>query len=953
MPPVGGRQWRGLDALARDPAFVARATVEFPMLAGALAQPTERRGVLRLMAAGLALAGLTGCDAGPPDGDLIPPVRPAAGTLANGPDVFATAHLAGGYAEGIRVHHGAGRPVQLDGNPDHPASLGALDPMGQADLLGFYDPDRGTPLRKDRYPQAWGVLLADMVGVRGRLAQDHGAGFRLLTGRVTSPTLARQISALHRQYPEMRWHRWEPVSRDSVAAGAQMAYGAVVQIQPRLSAADVIVAFDSDVLSSAPGHLRFARDFASRRNPTRTARMSRVYAIEPTPTLIGLAADHRIPAGPRDLALAVNALAAGVLGGGTPADAPAWVASVVSDLKAAQGRAFIHAGPDLPPEAHALVHAMNEALGGRGATYVLTDPVEVDPVQTAGSMKDLIADMEACRVHTLVILNSNPVYTAPGFAEALKRVPFSLAMNVGPTETAGATHWSVPLRHPLEDWSDARAFDGSATILQPQAQPLFDAVSQHRLLGLLMEPSPPGSLDVVRQTWQAAWGRDTDQRWHDSLAAGLVPDTALPQRDTTLRDEARGARVPVPASAEVALLIRPDPHVWDGRYANNAWMQELPRPTTKLTWDNPLLLSPTRARALDVKNGDLVEVARGDTRLTLPAWVVPGQAPDCAIALMGFGRTDVGHVGEGVGHDVFPLTARADPPTIRKVGGEALMACTEHHDPIFSDAGEYVHHASLDELDSLKPEEDSPEHLYRRHPPGPAAWGMSIDLNRCIGCNACVVACMAENNVPVVGKAQVAHEREMHWLRIDRYYEGDPDNPEMLLEPMLCMQCEEAPCEVVCPVGATVHDAEGLNVMVYNRCVGTRFCSNNCPYKVRRFNYFAFSETEKRPPQARNPEVTVRARGVMEKCTFCLQRIAAARIVADAGNRPVGADEVVTACQAACPTSVFSFGNMAEGGEVAERKKSKLRFALLKEQNTHPRVTYETKIRNRNRDVGA
>lgn len=944
MSPVKSRQWRGLDALARDPVFVAQVSAEFPSLARTLAQPAERRGVLRLMAAGLALAGLGGCDAGPPDGELIPPVRPAIGTIAGTSDAFATAHLAQGYAEGLVIRHGAGRPVGLEGNPLHPASLGAISPMGQADLLGFYDPDRGSSLRRDRYPQPIGVLQTELFGMRGKLAADRGAGFRLLTGRVTSPTLARQIGELRGRYPEMRWHRWEAASRDPVLAGTILAYGKPLDLQPKLAAADVVLALDSDLLDAAPGHLRLARDFAARRNPTRTDRMSRIYAVEPTPTATGLAADHRFVANPREIAGVVNALAAAILDGASVADAPPWFAPVVADLQAAHGRAFIHAGPGLPAETHALVHAMNEALGGRGFTYLLSEPAEVDPIDTAASMRDLIEDMQAGRVGMLLILDTNPVYSAPGFREALKQVPLSLALTIGPSETANATRWSIPGRHPFEDWSDARAFDGTASILQPQAQPLFGGMSPHRLLGLLLGPDSPDSREVVQQTW-------SDDTWRDSLASGVVANTASTPSDATLRPDASRTRVPVAEAADLVLQIRPDPHVWDGRYANNAWMQELPRPTTKLTWDNPVLLSPADARARDIRNGDLVEVRRGDVQVTLPAWVVPGQAAGTMIAFMGFGRTDAGHVGEGVGQNVLPLAGRSDPPALRKTGGVAPLACTEHHEPIFSDAGEYVRHGTLDDLAAVEAAASPPVSLYRRHPPGPAAWGMSIDLNTCIGCNACVVACMAENNVPVVGKGQVIAQREMHWLRIDRYYGGEPDAPDILMQPILCMHCEQAPCEPVCPVAATQHDAEGLNVMTYNRCVGTRFCSNNCPYKVRRFNYFGYTQTEKRAPQARNPEVTVRGRGVMEKCTFCLQRIAAARIVADAENRPVGADEVVTACQAACPTGVFSFGNMAEGGEVVERKKSKLSYALLEDQNTHPRVTYEAKVRNVNKDI--
>jgi molybdopterin-containing oxidoreductase family iron-sulfur binding subunit len=421
----------------------------------------------------------------------------------------------------------------------------------------------------------------------------------------------------------------------------------------------------------------------------------------------------------------------------------------------------------------------------------------------------------------------------------------------------------------------------------------------------------------------------------------------------SLRADAGSQSPPPPPDRPLTILFRPDPSLWDGRYANNAWLQELPRPLTKLTWDNPLLIAPAKARQLKLRNGDTVRLSVGKAVMTVPIWIVPGQAPDCIVALLGSGRRHVGTVGDNAGFDFYPLTSRNDPPSLEKVAGSVDLACTDHHNLIFDMAGDIVRHGSLSryakEPRFLAGSEQEP-HLYRWKPEGPAAWAMSVDLNACIGCNACVVACQAENNIPVVGKQQVIHEREMQWLRIDRYYEGNPDVPTSYFQPMLCMHCEQAPCEVVCPVGATVHDSEGLNVMIYNRCVGTRFCSNNCPYKVRRFNYFAFAQEEQRPPESRNPEVTVRGRGVMEKCTFCLQRIAEARIVADRDNRPVG--EVRTACQAACPTQAFTFGNIADpNSDVAKRKQSPLDYALLADQNTHPRVTYEARIRNTNPDI--
>lgn len=935
------QQWRGLDRLARDPAFVARASAEFPQLAAALSAPRDRRSVIKLMAAGLALAGLSGCDDGAPDGVLIPPVLPPANTVSGGSRMYATASLLHGYAAGILVRHDNGRPIKVEGNPLHPASLGGTSAIAQAEILGFYDPDRSRGLIRNGEPQARSVLPTALLAQRQALAQSYGEGFRLLTGTVTSPTLARQIAALKKQYPAMQWHRWEPVSRDAVRAGALQAYGQPVEHVPRLDKVDVLLTIDSDLLDSAPGHVRFARDFASRRNPTRTERMSRIYAIEPTPTLTGVASDHRFIVSPNDLLRIVPALAAAVLRNEAPADMPPWFAPMVADLKAARGHSLVHAGPNQPAATHALVHAVNEALGGRDSCYTLIEPVEADPVDQAASLRDLMDDMRAGSVKSLVIIDSNPAFTAPGFSEAMSRVPFTLTLADGPTETAGRTGWSLPRRHPFEDWSDARAHDGTITIMQPQARPLYDGISPHGLLALLVGPEETDSRDLVRQTHGL-----TDAQWHDALATGIVPDTAAAV--SALRIKPVTADVGQPPDG-LSILFRPDPGIWDGRFANNAWLQELPRPLTKLTWDNPLLVSPALAERLNLTNGDRVTVSVGDTGVTLPVWTMPGQAADCVVALLGFGRRDVGMVGQGVGHDLYPLTVATGPVSVRKAKGHDELASTEHHDPIFSDAGTYVRHATLVAFKSDpgvvgKP----PEHasLYNRKPSGPAAWGMSIDLNACIGCNACVVACSAENNIPTVGKQQVIHEREMHWLRIDRYYEGDPAAPDMLFQPVMCQHCEQAPCEVVCPVGATVHDKEGLNVMVYNRCVGTRFCSNNCPYKVRRFNYFDYAAEERRPPIARNPEVTVRARGVMEKCTFCLQRIAAARIDADAENRPVGANEVRTACQAACPSQAITFGNMAEGGDIAARKQSPLTYALLDDQNTHPRVTYEGRITN-------
>jgi len=946
------KQWRSVEQLADDPSFVAHAKQEFPSLSEALASAHDRRRVLKLMSAAFAMAGLGGCD-GAPEGKLIPAVKAPENIVPGLPNYYATAHVLDGYATGVLVEHQMGRPIKLEGNPRHPASLGATDIFAQAQLLDFYDPDRAWGVSAHNLPSDQQQLQTALAVQRTKIAESRGVGFCILTGTITSPTMATQLDGLLSTYPETRWVQWVPVSHANALKGAVLAYGQPVELAPKLDAADIILAIDSDLLSSAPGHLRFARDFSLRRNPVRTKKMSRIYAIEPTPTLIGAVADHRFIAGPHELHQIIMALAAGILGGSSPSEVPSWVREVIADLMANRGHVFVHIGPDQPPEAHALVHAMNEALGARGNTFDLIAPVAHAASGHETSLADLVQDMRGGKVNRLLIMDSNPVYTAPGalgFAEALTHVDFSLTLSLIPSETSQATVWAVPMTHTWESWGDARAYDGTVTILQPQALPLYNGISMHGMLALFTEPAPSGSLEIVRATWQNRMGQNFAEAWHDALASGVVPQTASPKVDVSLRSDVGREALPEPPEHPLTVLFRPDPNLWDGRFANNPWLQELPRPLTKLTWDNPLLIAPERAQQLKLRNGDMVRLSIGEASLTAPAWIMPGQAEDCVVALLGFGRQHTGDIANGRGFDVYPLSGRPGAPSLQKAAGHMDLACTDHHNLIFGETGEVVRHGTLAEYGkdprfsaAMKQEPQ----LYHWTPEGPAAWAMSVDLNACIGCNACVVACQAENNVPVVGKEQVIREREMHWLRIDRYYEGSPAAPDSYFQPMLCMQCEQAPCEPVCPVGATVHDSEGLNVMVYNRCIGTRFCSNNCPYKVRRFNYFAFANEEQRPPEARNPDVTVRGRGVMEKCTFCLQRIAEARIAADRENRPVG--EVRTACQAACPTQAITFGNMADRqSEVAKRKQSPLDYALLADQNTHPRVTYEARIRNPN-----
>ncbi|TLG73702.1 TAT-variant-translocated molybdopterin oxidoreductase [Methylocystis sp. B8] len=949
MPPVKP-QWRSLEELAQDAQFLSRVEQEFPGLVASISAPRDRRQALALMAASLALAGvgLGGCN-GAPEGRLIPAVRSPPGIVPGTPDYYSSAHVEGGYAAGTVIKHFMGRPIKVEGNPFHPASLGATSPMAQAELLNFYDPRRSWGVTRANLPQSRSALEQALAEQRARLATTGGAGFVILTGASTSPTLAAQLDALRKSYPQIRWLHWEPIGRENVEKGFALAYGARLELKLQIQNADVILAIDSDLLSAAPGHLNFAREFASRRNPTR-AKMNRLYAIEATPSLIAAVADERFIAGPQDSHRVLRALA-GALLDAEPVEGPPWLDRIVSDLKANRGRAFIHLGPDHPPEAHALVCAMNEALGGRGTVYTLLEAATHASSDDSLSLSALIPDMRADRISSLLIIDSNPVYAAPGaldFAEALRQVDFSLCLSATPNETTDASLWAVPMAHPWEGWSDARAFDGTATVMQPQALPLYQGLEPHDLLGLLLRPDPPKSLDLIRETWRVPLG--AKDAWIDALANGVVPDSIGPVSNRPLSNAVARIRPPEPPSATPVLLFRPDPYLLDGRYADNPWLQELPRPLTKISWGNPLQISPKRAREMLLHDGDVVRIAVDGAHTKAPIIIAPGQSDDCIVALLGFGRSHAGPVGQNIGVDFFKLMGRSCcAPDVQKTNAREELASTQHHANMFDEQGVYARSGALaqflaDPNFARRNEEPQPS-FYEWKPQGPAAWGMSIDLNACIGCKACVVACQAENNIPVVGKEEILREREMYWLRIDRYYDGPPESPKVSFQPVLCMHCEEAPCEPVCPVGATLHDAEGLNVMVYNRCVGTRFCSNNCPYKVRRFNYFDFAGEERRAIESRNPDVTVRARGVMEKCTFCLQRIAAARIVADREGEKASA--VTTACEAACPTRAFTFGDLAEkGSEVAARRAGPLSYALLADQNTKPRVTYEARVLN-------
>ncbi len=970
----GRDYWRSLEEASGHPEFARLMNEEFPAAEGWGDASIDRRRLLQVMAACVALASVGGCGPEKTRKQLLPYIREPEGMVPAVPRFYASAATLGGFAEGVLVKHYQARPIKIEGNPDHPASLGATSHWSQALILSLYDPERSQMPLQRGMPASEQAFVSALFQRRAELVRAQGRGLRILTGSVTSPTFAAQMTALLRTFPEARWHQWEAINRDSVADGTRQAFGRPLDTVLHVDKAEILLAVGSDLLSWAPGHLRYARDFAAKRRAAETGgRMSRVYAIEATPTLAGSVADHRLIIPPDEIVTALGSLAMAIKAapdGFAPAPSP-WLAAVVRDLVAHRGAALVHVGPELPAEAHVLAYAINEALGARGHTLDMIEPVAVGAVNQLGSLAELVRDMQAGAVDSLLILDANPAFTAPAdldFAGALAKVPFTVHLGQYVDETASRCLWHLPSTHDFEAWSDARAYDGTASIIQPQVRPLYLGRSMHEVVDLLQGSVSPEGMALVQNTWraQAPQGANFDEFWRAALRRGVVPDTAAKPVDVSLRRDAIAAlKLPAaPAGETLTVLFRPDDGLWDGRFADNGYLQELPRWHSKLVWDNAALVAPRTAERLKLRGDDMIEIAHGGRTVQMPVWILPAQAENCVTLPLGFGRRVAGNVGRGTGFDPYPLRTsqaawHAAGVSVKATGRRYHLVSSQHEQTMagrdmvisapldqFAHDPDFLH--TIDKRDPEAPTQSIyPSYDYPRY-----AWAMAVNLNSCVGCGACVVACAAENNTPVVGKEEADRGRMMHWLRIDRYYSGDLDAPDTYFQPVPCMHCEDAPCEVVCPVQATMHDSDGLNVMVYNRCVGTRFCSNNCPYKVRRFNFFGFTRHDPRLPEAWNPDVTVRDRGVMEKCTYCIQRIREAEIAADREDRRVREGEVKTACQAACPTQAIIFGDMNDKqSAVAARKASPLDYALLAELNTRPRTTYEAHLRNVNPEL--
>ncbi|KAA3450603.1 molybdopterin oxidoreductase [Mesorhizobium sp. SARCC-RB16n] len=958
---TGREPWRSLDELADTAEFRRFVEEEFPAIAERLPLSLDRRTLLKLMGASLSLAGLTACSEAE---RIVPYVHQPENVVPGKPLYYATALSSDGYGIGAVVESHEGRPTKVEGNPDHPASRGATDAIMQAAVLSLFDPERSrTPLKQGE-PASYGDFLKDMAKLAGGLAASGGQGLALLIEATTSPTTKAQIGSLKQRYPRLRVYRHDPLAASANEQATAKLFGRPLTPIYHFDRADVVVSFDADFLGEEPGRLAYARDFARRRRVRQsTDTMSRLYVVESTPTITGAAADHRgavKPSAVEGVAVAIKAaLEGGLHAASLSPPSLEWTHALVDDLRIAGRNALVVPGPHQTPFVHALAFAMNARLGAVGNTLDFIEPPDAMPID--GDLAALCQAITTGSVDSAMVLGPNPLRTAPSdldVRKAFSKLELLVHWGLYRDETAFLAQWHIPAAHELENWSDIRAYDGTVSIVQPLIQPLFGGKSLPQLLAVLGGEFNADMQALVRATWAAM----DEAGWRKALRDGVVPNSASAPVAVSMPADIGAPKPHASVADRLEVRFVADPWLRDGRNANSPWLQELPRPLSKLVWGNAAVVSPATAQRLGLENGQVVNLGRGGKDIDAPVWIMPGQPDDTVTLSLGFGRKIGSVAALAGGYDGFALRTTdapwfADSLMLTARDSSARVVTTQHHQAMEGRA--IVRYATLDAF------RQNPHFVREGVPPAPTeslypdwkydqeAWGMSIDLSACIGCMACVSACQAENNIATVGPDEAALGHEMHWLRIDRYYAGAVDDPDILFQPVPCMHCEKAPCEVVCPVNATIHTHDGLNAQVYNRCIGTRYCSQNCPYKVRRFNFLEYQEFDKDsagPQQAvHNPDVTVRSRGVMEKCSYCVQRIVEKRIRAQIENREIADGEVVTACQQACPTQAITFGDLnRKGSGVAREKAAPHNYALLEELNTRPRTTYLGKITNPN-----
>jgi len=1032
-PANGRRYWRSLDELADTPEFKDWLHREFPAGASELVEDgSTRRQFLKLMSASFALAGVATLGAGcrRPEEKLVPYGKQPENYTYGEAQYFATAMPTRTGAIPLVVKSIDGRPVKIEGNALFPGGNGGTDRYAQASILDLYDVDRARHFKKDGQVVSRDEALSFLDELSKKFAANSGEGLAFLAESSTSPSRARLQKLIAQKFPKAQWFTYDAIDSGIHQRAATQAFGQPVKPVFHFDKAKVILSLDCDFLGGEDNAHEHIRKFAAGRKAE--SGMNRLYAVESLFTLTGANADHRLRISASQVVKAATGILSQIQGGGMQMFP--WLAECAKDLIAAGKNALVVAGQRQPVEVHLLAHAINAALGSVGKTVTLV-PTEETSSAELNNLATVTAD-------TLVIIGGNPAYNF-NLAATAKTV---VRLGYCEDESSGKAQWHFPATHYLESWGDATSANGSLLPIQPLIQPLFGGLTELEFLARIAAESQTSAYEIVRATFGVS-----EEDWKKILFHGFAPaktssleNVKLVQSAVGLNRLMAGIKTTPTSGNNLEVIFFRDAKVDDGRYANNGWMQELPDPITKMTWDNAVLISRKTAKELGLANGDIVEISLNGKSVQGPIWVQPGMADYSLGLALGYGREKAGRVGTGVGFNAYKIFSGKyieTGATVKKTGDTHVLACTQHH---WSMEGRpAVREFNLsDALEAAEKKENIGEEKFhgveppivKSLYPNPLdeakktalhQWGMTIDLSACVGCGTCVVACQSENNIPIVGKDQVLRGREMHWMRIDRYFTADPkrknnksrfdwnadmnqrddaqqfqewiDDVQAVNQPMLCQQCESAPCENVCPVAATVHDQEGLNVMAYNRCIGTRYCSNNCPYKVRRFNFLDFNKrpltelkgtlysttlTHKTDGEwdllrwwkdpnsgmrtedewdliklSKNPDVTVRMRGVMEKCTYCTQRIEHAKIAqkAKAGaSGDVRLTEVAgnipkTACQQACPAGAIVFGDVSDANSsVSKQKLSPLNYSVLGDLLTKPRTTYLARVRNPN-----